>query len=137
MPHLPSQHLTAVTIPTTWKPTRDQVRAAAMAFARVTGAEWLMLPAASREDFLIDGHAALMAAHVVGPIPGAAGTDVVCMTREHADLYSELFAVSESHEEFITKRQGMTFEDVQRIIVKRTDILARLRALASPERTTP
>lgn len=127
---------TITTIPASapWKPTRDQVRAAALAFARVSGAEWMKLPASSREDFLIDGHAALMAAHAVAPIPGAAGKEVVCMSREHADLYAKLLR---NNEETILRLNDGDASGAMNLVLDRIAIVDRLRALASPERTTP
>lgn len=138
---MPTTPPTTTAPPTTtdaWRPSKRQVVAAAQAFARVDNIGWYRLTQAQRDDYQIDAAAALFAAHSIAPVSlNHDGASLVCMTKEHADLYAELFAVSESHEEFITKRQAMTFEDVQRVIVRRTGILARLRALASPERTTP
>lgn len=128
----------ATTIPNTipWKPTRDQVRAAAMAFARVDGAEWMRLPASSREDFLIDGHAALMAAHQIAPRTIITHGDVkpgdvvVCMRKEHADAYAELFAASDAFDIAPVSSRAAATD-------RFTRAMARLRSLASPEQTTP
>lgn len=135
--------MTAATIPTStppWKPTRDQVRAAAMAFARVDFRGWMKLPSSSREDFLIDGHAALVAAHQIDPrVVATYGTAkpgdlMVCMTKEHADAYAELVVATEE----ILKVNHPFSADLHMQRRQRIDnAMERLRALASPERTTP
>lgn len=117
-----------------WKPSRAQVLAAAMAFARTNGAEWMRLPNSSREDFLIDGNAALMAAAAIAPIPAAPDGSVVCMSREHAEAYAELTRATAD----VDDRLGLFLCDHQTPwLVRLRAAVSRLRALAAPERTTP
>lgn len=119
------------TIPPTprpWKPTRDQVQAAAMAFARVDRAGWERLPASSREDFLIDGHHALVEAERCRPQGG--GEELVYMRRTHAEAYADLLRCVEGIEQAIDATDTI---GLRRLNDERRSILERLRGHAAPE----
>jgi len=121
-------------LPDPWKPTGRQVHAAACAIARTDIAEWCRLTQAQRDDYLIDAHAGLVAAHHTMPPPVTYTTipvnGMVCMSREHADLYAALFRV---RDRMVTLRPDDNFTA---LVNEEHKTLARLRALASPERAT-
>lgn len=121
-------------LPEPWKPTGRQVHAAACAIARTDIAEWCRLTQAQRDDYLIDAHAGLVAAHRTMPPPVTYTTipanGMVCMSKEHADLYAALFRVCDH---MATLKPN---EDLSVLVSEEHNILARLRALASPERAT-
>lgn len=115
-----------------WKPTQREIHAAALAIARVDQIAWHRLPACQQEDYLIDGHRALIEAHKVRPRNQVTtGADLVCMTKEHADLYADLFRVCDRMASL-----GAS-DDLADLRTQEHRIISRLRALASPERTTP
>lgn len=113
--------------PEAWKPTKAQVHVAALAIARVDDAGWRALTQSQRDDYLIDAHAALVRAHHLEPARTEyhgtvkVGAAVVCMTKEHADAYAALMKAAETAE-----------GDMRSAVAA---ALARLRSLASPERT--
>lgn len=138
---MPTTPPTTTAPPTTadaWKPSKRQVVAAAQAFARVDDIGWHRLTQAQRDDYQIDAAAALFAAHRIAPVSlNHDGASLVCMTKEHADAYAELFAACETIETALSKE---IFPDLREARDRRTRYVAaidRLRALASPERTTP
>ncbi|HEX3133800.1 MAG TPA: hypothetical protein VHX44_09495 [Planctomycetota bacterium] len=116
-----------------WQPSKRQVIAAAMAIRRLDPDGWNRLQQSERDDLMIDGHAAIIAAYRQSPQDafadhsgqGDAG-DVICMTREHADAYAELFAATEAADIAPLISARTAAERVRRAA-------ERLRALASPE----
>lgn len=129
-----------------WQPSKRQVIAAAMAVARVDVDGWNRLQQSIKDDLMIDGHAAIIAAYRQSPQDAFADHsgkgnvgDVVCMTKEHADLYAALFRLTEKLIQ--VDDSGLDFngrmEEGGRIYSERAKVIDRLRALASPEGKTP
>lgn len=120
-----------ITVPATgtapWKPSKAQVLAAALAYARLDESGWRRLEPSQRDDYLIDAHAALVAAHRARP-PG--GDAVVCMTKDHADAYHGLVIAVES-----VLASNVTNKHAALELLRGAH--ARIQSLTSPEGNTP
>jgi hypothetical protein len=102
-----------------------------MAFARVDLVGWARLPDCSREDFLIDAHAALTEADKASRrAPPGSGDMMVCMRREQADAYIALFRCAEDTLKAIAASSA---PDLRRLKREREAILVQLRAMTSAE----
>lgn len=124
---------------TTWKLNNQQIHAAARAIARMDDKEWSRLPAVTQEDFLIDGHNAIVAAARIATIPAQPAKGVVCMSREHAEAYHELFKITERMEKYVTDNIKKVISDeeyrplISQTYFDRDIILNKIRSFAAPE----